>query len=195
MEKFRQPGVWPVDIITGMSYYTLRFRAGGTETELLSELMRLGTCTTVDPELITLCAQMFRTISLHLTDGEDRSNPLIQTLGLALLQLTLESLQKNGRAVELSCPPYANDILTYLQNHTGEKVSMEDVAGEFRQNETRRFFPSRGMNYFRHVEHGPGHGPPGIKSGVGDDCSGSNCQANWCLILSSSLVQPYLPPS
>lgn len=123
----------------GMSYYTLRFRAGGAETELLSELMRLGTCTTVDPELITLCAQMFRTISLHLTDGEDRSDPLIQTLGLALLQLTLESLQKNGRAVELSCPPYANDILTYLQSHTEEKVSMEDVARNFHLSQAHIF--------------------------------------------------------
>ena len=122
-----------------MSYYTLRFRTDGAETELLSELTRMGTCTVVDPELIALCAQMFRTISIHLTDGEDRSDPLIQTLGLALLQLTLEALQKSGREVELSCPPYANDILTYLQNHTGEKVSMEDVAGEFHLSQAHIF--------------------------------------------------------
>lgn len=122
-----------------MSYYTIRFRTDGAETELLSDLMRLGTCTAVDPELTALCAQMFQTISAHLTDGEDRSDPLIQTIGLALLQLTLESLQKNGRAVELSCPPYANDILTYLQNHTGEKVSMEDVAREFHLSQAHIF--------------------------------------------------------
>ena len=87
----------------------------------------------------TLCAQMFRTISNHLTDGEDRSDPLIQTIGLTLLQLTLESLQKKGRAVELSCPPYANDILTYLQSHTEEKVSMEDVAREFHLSQAHIF--------------------------------------------------------
>ena len=122
-----------------ISYHTIRFRADGAETELLSALKRTGTCTTVDPELTALCAQMFRTISAHLTDGEDRSDPLIQTIGLALLQLTLESLQRNGRAVELSCPPYANDILTYLQSHTGEKVSMEDVAREFHLSQAHIF--------------------------------------------------------
>lgn len=123
----------------GMSYYTLRFRTDGVETELLSELTRIGACTAFDPELIALCAQMFRTISIHLTDGEDRSDPLIQTLGLALLQLTLEALQKSGRTVELSCPSYANDILSYLQSHTGEKVSMEDVAREFHLSQAHIF--------------------------------------------------------
>lgn len=122
-----------------MSYYTLRFRTDGVETELLSELKRIGTCTAVDPELTALCAQMFRTISIHLTGGEYRSDPLIQTIGLALLQLTLESLQKGGRTIELSCPPYANDILAYLQNHTGEKISMEDVAREFHLSQAHIF--------------------------------------------------------
>lgn len=122
-----------------MSYHTLRFRTDGPETELLSELKRLGACTAADPELTTLCAQLFQAISIRLTDGEERSNPLIQTMGLALLQLTLESLQKNGRAVELSCPPYANEILTYLQSHIEEKVCMEDVAREFHLSQAHIF--------------------------------------------------------
>lgn len=122
-----------------MSYYTLRFRADGPDSPLLSELKQLGICTAVDPELTKLCAQLFQTISLHLTDGEGRTDPLIQTMGLALLQLTLESLKKKGHAVELSCPPYANDILTYLQTRIEEKVSMEDVSREFHLSQAHIF--------------------------------------------------------
>lgn len=114
-----------------LGYYTLRFRADGAESQMLSDLKRLGTCTVVDPEIAALCVQLFQMISLRSTDEESRTNPFIQTMGLAILQLTLESLQTNGRIIEPSCPPYANDILKYLQTHIGEKVTMADVAQEF----------------------------------------------------------------
>lgn len=123
----------------GIRYYTLRFRSDGPETELLSQLKQLGACTVVDTELTALFAQLFQTVSRHLDGAGDRTNPLVQTMGLAILQLTRESLQKNGRSVELACPPYANDILTYLQTHIGEKISMEDVAREFHLSQAHIF--------------------------------------------------------
>ena len=119
------------DTDSKLGYYTLRFRADGTETQLLSDLIRLDTCTAVDPELTDLCTQLFQKISQRLTAKEGRTDPFIQTIGLTILHLTLESLQSYGRIMELSCPSYANDILKYLQTHIREKVTMENVAQEF----------------------------------------------------------------
>lgn len=119
------------DTDSKLGYYTLRFRADDAETQMLTEFKRLGTCTTVDQELTVLCEQLFQKMSVRLTDREDRTDPFIQIVGLTILQFTLESLQTNGRIMELSCPPYANDILKYLQTHIGEKVSMENVSQQF----------------------------------------------------------------
>ena len=55
----------------------------------------------------------------------------VQTLVLSILELVLPELRASGTVVRTSFPEYANDILTYLQTHIHEKVTMETLSQTF----------------------------------------------------------------
>ena len=55
----------------------------------------------------------------------------VQTLAQAALELIGEELRRGGEIVKISNPVYANEILTYLQQHIHERVTMEDLSRAF----------------------------------------------------------------
>ncbi len=122
-----------------LKYYTIRFRSDGPETPLLSQLESLGTCTVSSPDTVSLCASLLSSLLPRLMKRNCRSSPVIQTAGLMLLNLSAEELASAGHSIALSCPPYVNDILLYLQAHTGKRITMEDVAQHFHLSQAHIF--------------------------------------------------------
>lgn len=55
----------------------------------------------------------------------------VQALVLSILELVLPELRASGTVIRTSFPEYANDILTYLQTHIHEKVTMETLSQTF----------------------------------------------------------------
>ena len=55
----------------------------------------------------------------------------VQTLAQGALELMEEELRRGGEIVKISNPVYANEILTYLQQHIHERVTMEDLSRAF----------------------------------------------------------------
>lgn len=124
---------------SALEYYTIRFRSDGQETPLLSQLVSLGTCTVSSPDTVSLCISLLGGLLPRPADKICRSGSIIQTAGLMLLELSADALANEGRPIPLSCPPYANDILEYLQANTGKRITMEDVAQHFHLSQAHIF--------------------------------------------------------
>lgn len=113
-----------------LQMHTIRFRAA--KPEALCPLWNgrktgIVSCPTASSQIhqLLLIVQEIAGENGGLIDGR------IQSLSLSVLAIAAEQFGSSGTVIETSAPVYANDILLYLQQNIGRKITMEDLSEEF----------------------------------------------------------------
>ncbi len=126
----RTPHYFQAQDGTNLEYYTLRICFPGDAPSTEAQFHELG-CSMADSCRMDAYETILKTVEEFSVRSDGVIDRGIQILCLALWEMVHQELLQEGRHITLSVPEYVNEILCYLQEHLGEKITLSDLALRF----------------------------------------------------------------
>lgn len=112
-------------------HYAIRFTGPAERLAAWHDLLAAGPAYCVRFEKMSAVQRLLDIVQELADENGGQIDGPVQALVLSILELVLPELRAAGTVVRVSFPEYANDILTYLQTHIHEKVTMETLSQTF----------------------------------------------------------------
>ena len=127
----KTPHCFQCDDDRDSTHYAIRFTGPAERLTAWNDLLAPGPAYCAPFEKMSTVQRLLDIIQELAGENGGQIDRPVQTLVLSILELVLPELRASGTVVRTSFPEYANDILTYLQTHIHEKVTMETLSQTF----------------------------------------------------------------
>ena len=127
----KTPHCFQCDDDRDSTHYAIRFTGPAERLTAWNDLLAPGPAYCVPFEKMSTVQRLLDIIQELAGENGGQIDSPVQALVLSILELVLPELRASGTVIRTSFPEYANDILTYLQTHIHEKVTMETLSQTF----------------------------------------------------------------